>query len=107
MLSVELVVIFYRHCVRAAVCPFVAALVKSSLIETIFTPSPVGQRSTGIVVTESVCLSVYLSASISLELHTRSSPNFLCVLSEAVACLPLCRTDTDSKTVNAGCLLIN
>jgi len=58
MLSVELVVIFYRHCVRAAGCPFVAALVKSSLIETIFTPSPVGQRSTGIVVTESVCLSI-------------------------------------------------
>jgi len=34
---------------------------------------------------ECVCLSVCLSAIISLELHIRSSPNFVCMLPTAVA----------------------
>jgi len=34
---------------------------------------------------EHVCLSVCLSAIISLELHVRSSPNFLCMLPIAMA----------------------
>ena len=47
------------------------------------TPPPIAERS--IVMSVSVCLCVCLSASISPELHVRSSPTFFCTLPMAVA----------------------
>ena len=55
---------------------------KNCTANNMYTLPPIGEQS--IVISVS-CLYVCLSAIISLELHVRSSPNFLCMLPMAVA----------------------
>jgi len=53
----------------------------------LITPPPIAERSIvmSVYVCLCVCLPACLSAIISLELHVRSSPSFLCMLPMAVA----------------------